>query len=354
MSARRARGGDVPADDGEEPAGTASAASTPPARLEPPIGQGSSLARMLRAARRLRLPQALVVGGSPGSGKSTIARWLAAALLCPSDLDQDGPCGVCRACRRVASGQHPDLHVLQPEEGKREIAVDAVRELRHALARLPVEAQARVVIVDPASALNDEGQNALLKTLEEPGSDTFLLLPTARPELLLPTVRSRCERLGVRRLDDDTIARELLQRAPERKAHHGRALAMARGSLGAALQACTEQAVQLQDLVHELCDGTSRLRPLATARAVLAARDGDHGAVPQARSFVAALRTAASARIRALASSVDGSYVAPSSKAWTTLLELALSAEQDLDLQIPPEQALVGLLVRWSRVRGTG
>jgi DNA polymerase-3 subunit delta' len=323
-------------------------------QLVAPLGQGAALQRLLRAARSLRLHHAVLVVGPPGSGASTVARWLAAALLCPNDLAVDAPCGACRTCRRVHTSEHPDLHTLRIEAGRHEVAIGQVRDLQRALLLSAVEARARVAIVDPADSLNEEGQNALLKTLEEPGDDTFVLLCASAPEALLPTVRSRCERLGVRRLDDATVRAELSRRAPERAAAHERAIALARGCLGQALLACTEQAVQLQDLVQQACATSKPLRPLATARAVLAGAENGADAAARARAFVAAVRTEGALRLRALATAPGASYPAAASRAWTGLLTSALAAEQDLDLQIPPLQVLIGLLVQWSRDRSGG
>ena len=326
----------------------------PTAQLNAPLGQGALWSRAVRAARTQRLHHAVVLSGPSGCGKSTAARWLAASLLCPSDLDQDGPCGICRTCRKVASGQHPDLHLLAPEEDKREIRVDAVRELLESLQRHSVEGGARVVLLDPASALNVEGQNALLKTLEEPGEQTFLILATDRPEALLPTVRSRCERIGIRRLPRTAVLAELGKKIPAAYAMHEAAADRARGRLGVALQACTEQAVQIHDLVRRLLAADNSLRPLAFCREVLALFEERGGGQRAARAFLQGLRDEASGRLRALAVREDGSYLGEESRPWTDLLTLALGAEQDLDVQIPAEQALVGLLLRWSRGRRVG
>ena len=83
--------------------GQVPAATPTPVRLQRPLGQGEALEHWQRRARRLLLPHALVVEGVRGIGKTTVMRWLTAALLCPSELDADGPCGVCRTCARVAS-----------------------------------------------------------------------------------------------------------------------------------------------------------------------------------------------------------------------------------------------------------
>ena len=82
-------------------------------RLQRPLGQGEALDRWVRAARRLQLPHGLVVEGARGVGKTTVLQYLTAALLCPSELDPDEPCGVCRTCTRIANDLHPDVHVLQ-------------------------------------------------------------------------------------------------------------------------------------------------------------------------------------------------------------------------------------------------
>ena len=162
------------------------------------LGQGQDYARLLRAARARRMHHGMLIVGPTGSGKSVIGSQISRALLCRGD-DPEQPCGRCSDC--AYGDSHPDLHqVTVPEDknGKKfEIPVDSVRELRGRLEHRPVEGGARVVVFDPADRLNVEGQNALLKTLEEPGRQTYILLLTCRPEGLLETVRSRVAELRV-------------------------------------------------------------------------------------------------------------------------------------------------------------
>ena len=241
-------------------------------------------------------------------------------------------------------------HILRPPDQKQVIPVESVRELQDTLQLAAVEARARVVILDPADALGEEGQNTLLKTLEEPGPATYLLLCTSRPELLLATVRSRCERLTVRGLPRERIAQELSARSVGTLAHQERALGMAQGSLGRAISACTEQTVQLHDLVLATLNSAKELRPLTTARNVLEGAEGRAEAVARARAFLRICATEASTRLEhGIASGADETYPAAASEPWVSVLELALLALQDLELQIPADQVIAGALLGIAR-----
>jgi DNA polymerase III delta' subunit len=329
------------------------------ARLERPLGQGDALAREVAAARRLRLPHALIVEGLRGGGKSVVMRWLAAALLCPSELDEDEPCGGCRTCARVASEQHPDLHVLhraRDEDDVKEhklsyyvIKVDQIRAAQETLARHAVEGRARVLLIADADAMEEEAQNALLKTLEEPGVATFLLLEATRPEQLLSTVRSRARRLRVLPLPEATLRSEFFRRLPAAADRLETALPLARGSLGLLLAAVTEQTVQLHDLVRQVLDARNRLRPIQIARQVLHGVTERRLEMVAARTFLWLLRAELQHRLSALADAADDSYGGPSAEPWTTWLEHTLTAERDLQLQIPPEQTLAACLVAFRR-----
>ena len=139
-----------------------------------------------RLARAADVPGALLLTGTSESALAGEALALAASLLCPGE-DPDRRCA---SCRRVAEGLHPDLFVVAPEGVQ--IRIDRVREALAFAAGRPYEGPRRVAIVERAAELGAEAANALLKSLEEPGSRFQWILTTTRPEMLLPTIRSRC------------------------------------------------------------------------------------------------------------------------------------------------------------------
>ncbi|MDP2229226.1 MAG: DNA polymerase III subunit delta' [Moraxellaceae bacterium] len=147
-----------------------------------------------------RLPHALLLGGPAGIGKERFVQAFAARLLCAQP--QAGvACGQCKSCHLLGAGTHPDLVWLRPETDEKTgktakaIKVDQVRELVDFAAKSAQMGGYRVVVISPAHLLNVQAANALLKTLEEPGRETVLLLVTAQPMALVATVRSRCQRL---------------------------------------------------------------------------------------------------------------------------------------------------------------
>jgi DNA polymerase-3 subunit delta' len=166
-------------------------------------------------ARRADLPHALLLHGRPGLGKTALATLFARRLLCEGPVEGDLPCGTCAACLWFAQGNHPDFRVLEPEalseprptegetrkrEGEaasRQIRIDQVRELQDFLAIGTHRGGLRVVVVRPAEAMNLATANALLKSLEEPPPGTAFLLVSSAPDRLLPTVRSRCQKIAV-------------------------------------------------------------------------------------------------------------------------------------------------------------
>lgn len=233
------------------------------------------------------MPGALLLVGEAGVGKTTMATDIAAGLLCTAD-PQARPCGRCRSCGLVARGSHPDVHRLGPEGPGRQVAIGGpgskvrgVRDLIAELALLPVEGGARVAIVEAAHRMNEDAQNALLKTLEEPAAGVTIILCADAEEPLLPTIRSRCARLrlgpvGIRDVEailaehhaaDAPVAARLARIAGGRP---GIALAWARHP--EALRDRDELARTLVDLVRARpSDRIAAMRPALTRAATLAA-----------------------------------------------------------------------------------
>ncbi|BAL25183.1 DNA polymerase III subunit delta' [Azoarcus sp. KH32C] len=163
-----------------------------------------------------RLPHALLFVGPPGLGKRALADALAARLLCASPGVDGHACGHCAQCQLRLSGNHPDLLPVVPEadaagadgeggEGSEtagsasekkkstQIVIEQIRDLQETLSVTGHQGSRRVIIVDPAEAMNAYTANALLKLLEEPPAGCVFLLVSSAPRRLLPTIRSRCQ-----------------------------------------------------------------------------------------------------------------------------------------------------------------
>ncbi|MEW5755918.1 MAG: DNA polymerase III subunit delta' [Pseudomonadota bacterium] len=142
-----------------------------------------------------RLPHALLFYGARGMGKWQLAKAFASYLLCEARTSEGQPCGRCRGCTLFAAGTHPDFTVCAPEEEGKSITIDMIRELAAQLAMTSQYGGYKVVLLNPADKMNTASANSLLKTLEEPTPRTILILITAQIDALLPTIRSRCQKI---------------------------------------------------------------------------------------------------------------------------------------------------------------
>ncbi len=149
-----------------------------------------------------------LISGPQGSGKRTLARLLSAALMCQSE---DAPCLHCTACRKVMAATHPDVITVTDPEHKR-IPVEMVRQMREDMFIRPNEGRRKIYIFPQEMGV--EGQNTLLKVLEEPPSYAAFLLLADNPEKLLPTIRSRSVELSLTTLDEKTLKTALYQQFP--------------------------------------------------------------------------------------------------------------------------------------------
>jgi DNA polymerase-3 subunit delta' len=145
-----------------------------------------------------KLRHAYLFTGPEGVGRQTLAIRFAQALNCTNPPERGDFCGACRDCRQLASLTHPDLSLLLPEEGHKDILIDQVRALQHTLALSPYSGAYRIALLPDFQRTTIQAANALLKTLEEPPERVILLLTAIAPEGLLPTIVSRCEVIRLR------------------------------------------------------------------------------------------------------------------------------------------------------------
>ena len=145
-----------------------------------------------------KLPHALLFAGPRGVGKRTIAVELVKNLFC----EEGGACAMCRACRNVDSGLHPDFTLVS---GETSIKIDELRAMMKEVYEPPFEAPVRVVLIDNAELMTHEAANALLKTLEEPPPSNLFVLVSSREQEIPLTVRSRCMRLGFGPLSTENL-----------------------------------------------------------------------------------------------------------------------------------------------------
>lgn len=247
--------------------------------------QGKAQHRLQLAVSRDRVPHAYVFHGPDGVGKEKFAVGLAELLLCDQPVDEvlQGDraetagidrlrmgCGLCVACRGLANGTHPDLHLIyrqlsrehpKPEVRRRkalEIGVDVLRHFVIAKVGLtPSLGRAKVFIVREADRITPQAQNALLKTLEEPPGATVIMLLVTALDRLLPTTQSRCQVVRFDALPTDFVEGMLAKMLPDLPAERVEWLArLSEGSLGRALGYSEDHVYELN---QRLVDGFAQL-----------------------------------------------------------------------------------------------
>jgi DNA polymerase-3 subunit delta' len=237
------------------------------------IGHHQVVDLLQRAAARGTVPQSLLFAGPNGVGKHAVAVALAQAVNCP----KAGPdkktgafdaCGVCQTCQRIARGQHFDVVDLGLE-GAATIKIDDLRDrVLDVVGYRPFEARRRVFIIDPAEALT--AQDALLKTLEEPPASAMLILITAKPDMLAPTVQSRCRRLRFGALTDAEVAGVLSARCEIEPARARVLASMAGGSVARALSEEAGQVAEDRDAALALLSAVAGDRTMTKLKAAVA------------------------------------------------------------------------------------
>lgn len=182
--------------------------------------------------RDKKLSHAYLIEGPEGSGKKSLSKYIASLLACA------GNCDGCRLCQRIKNGYCPDVRLITRDEGKKNISVDAVREMIDDTSLTPTELDFKMYIFDGAETLSSQAQNSLLKVIEEPPENVYIMLLCCDARTILPTVRSRAVRIPMTTESPEEI-RSFLKSRPEAtetdEEKLGFAVRLCEGSLGKAL-----------------------------------------------------------------------------------------------------------------------
>ncbi len=199
------------------------------------LGQERAVAQLIESYVRGRIPQAYIFSGPDGVGKRSAAIVLAKLLNCRNPQDSPPePCLNCPNCRKFNSDNFVDLWVVQPEG--QQLKIEQIRELQRIVRFPPTEGGWRIAILQDAERLNPEAANAFLKLLEEPPPKNLFILIVQQPELLLSTIRSRCQRVHFSPIERELIAKFLREEEGLSEEEARFAAALADGSLGRALE----------------------------------------------------------------------------------------------------------------------
>jgi len=310
------------------------------------IGHRPILRLLASAIGRDALPQSLLFTGPEGVGKRAVAVAVAQAVNCTASDAAARPCGTCASCARIARGVHGDVTIVEPGDNG-SIKTEQIREALEHVAYRPFEGRRRVVIVDRADAAVSNAQDALLKRLEEPTSASIFILLSPQPDLLLPTVRSRCYQLRFGPLSEADVVRVLVERHGIDEAAARGAAALSDGSVGKALAREAGDLSDARDVAFALLEAAaSNARATDRLAAAKAAAAAPSSRVKDRDALAARLEAAASVLrdIQIHTSGGDVSLMANADRADdVAALARVFGPERGLDAFSAIEKALTAL-----------
>ena len=252
--------------------------------------QDRAIAILRNAINSDHIAQSYLFYGPEGVGKFTTALLFAMALICESAHDSR-PCGVCRSCKKISNFSHPDFLYLLPSsklditpEGEiksakaqqefneyvenkigsswkpyffssnTEIRIDSIRMLQHKISRSPFEAKFKIFLIENADEMKTSASNAFLKTLEEPPSDSIIIMTTSKVDSLLPTILSRCQKIPFSPLSRRTIENELEEKFSLENVRAKFIARIANGNMKKALQLASQGEIPVREELLEFLE----------------------------------------------------------------------------------------------------
>jgi DNA polymerase III subunit delta' len=316
--------------------------------------QNDVLDKTLLIASEGRLGHALCLVGPEKMGKLEVAQQLGAALLCQSPLENKRACGQCRSCAYLKAGTHPDFQNISYEANEKtgklysNIVIEQIRRLSQWFSLTPQLGGAQVALLHPADAMNYASCNALLKTLEEPSSNRFLILVTSKPGALPATIRSRCQRI-VFRLPEPAQSLEWLRQRGYPADIAGPALSAARAHPGLALDWLAHGGLQMRREVQADMNAvaSNQMSPIELAQRWLSDDQAD-----LRLQFAADLSLEAAACMQGMSKLVKPGLTSPPNfmklSQWYDSLNRLRS---QIDSPIRSDLLLAGLLREWRSIQ---
>jgi DNA polymerase-3 subunit delta' len=356
---------------------TASASNsvqTPEQQLWPIWGHAAQTTQLAQAVEFGRVRHAYLFAGPDGVGKTAVAQVFAQALNCSTPLAPGVSCGTCLACRKIARGTHPDVQTFslasqelmaERKSGKNtSLTIETVRDLCAATVLRPMEGRWRVILVEDAESFQAVAQEALLKTLEEPPQFMVLILLANDAEILLPTIRSRCQIVELRSVSPAVIVNGLIESGVS-AAEADRIAALSAGRPGWA-----RRAVKDPKLVTTKSDSINRalswIETNGYQRLVTAVRIGDSFSKKRNEIFKDLDTLLGVWRdVLLLATSVPDyltnrgfeERIRELARSWTVVeIHTAVRAVQrcisDLDANVRPRLAMEAMVLQWPKTTG--
>lgn len=257
------------------------------------ISHAKQIEQLVCALRSGRLASAYLFTGPKGVGKHMVAKAFASALVCEMSAKHGfDACGICTGCLKVRSRSHPDVFFIEPESERPEkqnneaekkkapsenIKIEQIRELKAGLNFHPLEAKAKIAIVDHADRMTEATANSMLKVLEEPPPATHFVLISTTPHRLLATIRSRCMELKFQPISNSDIAEELVKDGRMSAEEANRIAGLSSGSLGSALLMDPDL---ISGVIGRFC---ALVKKASSADIIEAAEDWSHGDLRRVR-----------------------------------------------------------------------